>query len=127
MRSRACTVLGISTICGAVFALWFALSGTPRPPINEDSFRQIEPGMKEAEIEALVGVPAGWYAGLNRELFGSPLRVRRTFFSAEGDTDGEGRRIKGWAGDNAAVLVIFDNDGRVVTTIHSRVMEVIRR
>jgi hypothetical protein len=77
--------------------------------------------MTEAEVEAVIGMPSGWYAG-KRVIIGAPSFLLtaaeeppRTVFSPTG-WEVDGRLVKGWATSGGAIIVWFDRD-RLVTDL----------
>jgi hypothetical protein len=75
--------------------VWLTLPG---PRISQTSFEQIRPGMTRAEVEAVLGVSAGNYTG---------GRVKIVHGVPPDDGYAE------WVGEDVAVLVWLDDEGRV--------------
>ena len=78
--------------------------------IRPEFFQRIRPGMTEADVEQLLGVPAGNYDGYEPGKLFLAIRLARA----------EPSDNKFWASRHGAVCVGFDNHGRV--THHFRVM-----
>lgn len=99
--------------CGllAVVALWFGWSNSK---ISLSHFDAIEPGMTQAEVEAVLGGPA-------RAEFEGLLVVRRNGHKSNGPWRGLGEPVKEaefcqeWRGREAIIYVVFDKaSGRVL-------------
>lgn len=75
----------------------------PRLRIDDESLAKIRKGMTEADVERILGGPAGEYGYGDSELL-----------TWTGDSFGWwvlDKRV--WRGENLAILVSFDEDGRV--------------
>jgi hypothetical protein len=83
--------------------------------IRPESFERIRAGMTEAEVQELLGAPAGNYDGFKRSMI-DIYPVSGLVLPAEPGDD------KFWASRHGAVRVSFDNHGRVVD--HRRHMSV---
>jgi hypothetical protein len=94
-------LLGL-VLLGACFALW---PFSPRPQINHDDYLGVEMGMTEAQVETVLGGPAGDY------------RVGDVLYTVGGDDEiRQGRpivRSSDWRGNEGLVMVGYDADGQV--------------
>jgi hypothetical protein len=99
-------MLGLVGVAAGLIAFvgWRAFAPPP-PRINLDSFARIQPGMTQAEVEAILGVPPGDYAAAGS--------VRPTLGVNPNELPAGARREDWWA-EEAAVAVWFGQDGRVV-------------
>src|SRR5262249_22209631 len=72
----------------------------PHPRIDQASLNQIQMGMTEQEVWAVIGAPPGDYS-LHEvvDTFGTPV---------------EGKCCQEWIGNGVSIVVGFDADGRVV-------------
>jgi hypothetical protein len=90
-------------------------------PTNRTVFDRLKIEMTEAEVEVVIGIPPGWYAG-NRHVIDDPLRL---FVPGEGPigpspfsptgcgSERDGFVLKAWATPRGAFYVYFDKDGLV--------------
>jgi hypothetical protein len=90
-----------------VFTKWFFYN----KPINIETYRQIENGMSQAEAEALLGGPPGWYMSRDRDYVRGPLLPERAF-TPGGFVYPDGTIMKGWAGNDGLILLWFDREGK---------------
>ena len=106
MRGRRWLLaIGVLLVLIAVTLTAWRMSGGPR--INRASYDQIEPGMNQAEVEAIIGVPMGSYD--------SPGPYTVTEFQFEAGRRATTVFIPHWAGPTHMIRVYFDTtDNRVV-------------
>jgi hypothetical protein len=106
-RRRLLLALGLTACVGLAGLLVWLNSRTPH--INTQTFEQICPGMTVAEVEAILGVPPGDYTGGKVKIYHEEVRegVRR------GNVVGPGDHYTEWVGEEIAVLVWLDDDGKV--------------
>src|SRR5262249_32530748 len=101
---------GLLVILALSILLLISLA-TKRMRIDLETFEHIDVGLTEAEVERMLGAPAGWYASPRRRELGRLLR--REFFSAQGVRHDDGFVTRGWASDDGLILVTFDREGKV--------------
>jgi hypothetical protein len=83
--------------------------------ININNYSQIGEGMKEPEVEALLGAPPGWYTRPNLQPVSGPL-LAPDLFTSIGHPNYDGTTVmRGWADGDLAILVSFDAQGKVTT------------
>jgi hypothetical protein len=106
-RRRLLVSLGVAACVGLAGLLAWLNSRTPR--IDAQSFEQICPGMTLAEVEAVLCAPPGDYGGERVYIVHDEVRdgVRR------GGLIGSSDRYKEWLGEEIAVLVWLDDEGKV--------------
>jgi hypothetical protein len=85
--------------------------GMLHEPFNKANFEQIEIGMTEKEVEALLGIPPGDYSMFAVD--GRPRFVFWTLFCPERNCYAEG-----WIGDHGSIIVIFDEKEKRVADKH---------
>src|SRR5258708_5910741 len=87
-----------------VFALLAILLGMPlllqSHCIRPSSFRRIQIGMKEMQVEEILGAKAGCYGG-----YGNPVWFK--IWEVNGD------RVKAWSGRYGSYVVHFDEQNRM--------------
>jgi hypothetical protein len=104
MRKLWLALLGVALVlAGGTFPLLF-----PRPGrVTEAAFERIEPGMTQAEVEAILGDPPGDYEtgrrGLVLNLYGNGVLM-------------EGGRLEQWGGDEGFIQVGFGEEDTVLWT-----------
>jgi hypothetical protein len=101
MRKRLLLLLG----CG-VFVLLVVWLTFPRYRINRESFKQIEVGMTEREVESLLGGPAGNHSGY--------IIIHGGRHMALESLGKETAEIRTWVGDEAVIVLGFNKQGAVV-------------
>ncbi len=82
----------------------------PRHRIDREGVRELREGMSEAEVEQVLGVPAGDYSSRKRSYAGEDV----TFVALYTDLD-----QKEWVGDEVRVSVGFGPDGKAWTIYRS--------
>jgi hypothetical protein len=103
-------------LLGCVFAvlviahLLFRLTASSQR-INEESFDDIQSGMTEGEVEAVVGAPAGIYAPTPRK---DGAALVTDLYTNNCDTVWGPVVPKRWQGKRGILVVVFDPGGRVV-------------
>ncbi len=128
---KAHLLLGVAAVAGLGLAVGaFVWLTSPRHSINPDTMERIRAGMKEEEVEAVLGGPYGQYfRGSVQFRIPGVLRSRK-FQGARAGADAlcdqtrcyeEGKwcviaETKGWVGDEFAIWVTFDSEGRVLHT-----------
>jgi hypothetical protein len=93
------TVGTVLLVAGVIVAL---LLPRPESPVNEAAAARVQPGLTEAEVEAVLGGPAGDYR----------VGSRAVTFEV-GLAPPPGHVLKTWRGDDGLVLIQFGPDGRV--------------
>jgi hypothetical protein len=89
-----------------------ALPAPPPPCFTQQMAEEIQEGMTEAEVVAVLGKPPGWDASPDTGYIGSgPMGY---WLFPEGWQLPDGDIAKGWISDAGAVCVQFGKDGRVV-------------
>jgi len=106
--------------CSGMGLAWFFW---PQDPIGPASFRRIQLGMKQHEVEAIVGLPPGvFYTGprgiggvLSRGPFGSFREGKGVAWeNTMVDRISKRSTVATWWGNQFALQVAFDNDGDAV-------------
>jgi hypothetical protein len=92
-------LMGLSVLGLFCVAWWTA---PPKHNINPETIGRIQPGMTEADVEALMGVPAGG--------FSQDRAVQDSNFMM---LPPPGMTPKDWLGEKTGVTVCFGQDGRV--------------
>ena len=90
--------LGLLICLGTLGLL--ACLGLPGPRIDQGSFEKIQTGMTQQEVENLIGCSPGNYNG-------------RWRIFHDGGLEGSDDRYKEWVGQEMAILVWLDGDGKV--------------
>src|SRR4051794_41142319 len=109
MRRRVLLVLGSLVCLGLLGFVLSALLFRPPSSITHENCRRIEPGMRQPDVEAILGGPPGDY----RTTAGTPeSRSLRDFRTILQEQSPEGV-LRQWDGDELTVLVIFDKEGLV--------------
>lgn len=96
----------------ALFGFWFVQwLIAPRYSISQQAFDQIQIGMTEDEVRAIIGIAPGNYSGPAVDREGFLLRERMKgfpFFAS-----GIGCSCKEWFCDRGAIQIAFDKEGKV--------------
>jgi hypothetical protein len=98
-------LMGLGLLGLVCVARWTA---PPKDSIDPETIRQIQPGMTEAEVQALLGIAAGFHSR------GRAVPDTAHWILPPGAT------TKQWLGERAGVYVCFGPDGRVVFTVPVR-------
>lgn len=104
MRKRlikGIALVAVLAAAGIAAILYFG----PSPRIDDASLAQIRQGMTLAQVERLIGAPAGDYGFGNGEL------MNEVFWPVL-DRFQESATAKVWRGQDMAIVVEFDEDGR---------------
>jgi hypothetical protein len=109
MNKRRLLLPGLGVAVGlglAGFVWWFTL---PEPRINQQSFEQIQVGMTVGEVVALFRVPPGNYTDGRAKILHEEVRdgIR------QGGLEGSSDQYKEWVGQETAILVWLDDEGKV--------------
>jgi hypothetical protein len=96
-----------------------------RRPALRAAFDAIQKGMTRTEVEAILGRAPGWQSKkyAPSDFFVPHYRNRsETYpacdprcYSATGVKDDYGRLNYGWGGEKGAIVIVFDEDSRVLT------------
>jgi hypothetical protein len=112
--------------CGLLLALagagwWYWLEHRPGSGITAENAARIEPGMTAADVEAILGCPAGVYSTMQQR-----LRSRCSLKQLSLDPPGTPRVYwREWLGASGTVLVLFDSeDDSVVRHTYDEPIEV---
>lgn len=108
LRWLAGVCLILLTLLAWQFRVWAWALG---PNITPAAAHQIKPGMTEAEVEAIIGVPPGNYTGFP---FSFGKRQEYSTFATVAGT--KLRRV--WIGEKGKLIVGFDGDGRFVGVLY---------
>jgi hypothetical protein len=99
--------------CGLVLALaaagWYWLEHRPGSGITAENADRIEPGMTAAEVETILGCPAGVYSDRERS-FLSRRSLKIIALSLEGPPP----VTRWWVGAAGTVEVVFDGEDDTV-------------
>src|SRR5262249_15470800 len=96
-RKKKLVCLGI--VAALIAAVYFLIRpGVPSHNINLATVERIQKGMTLAEVEAILGVPAGDYTT-------GPTTSHCNGWMGPGD--------KEWAGDEGVIAVWFDREGKI--------------
>jgi hypothetical protein len=108
--SRRRILLGVGALMAlvAVGLVVFVLI-RPRPTIDEATKNRIQPGMTEAEVDAIIGAPEGVYTPGN-------FITGQKAFEIGIAMQGAAKRKK-WVGEHGMIQVFFDNQGKVITAM----------
>ena len=103
MRRRKLAWIGglLCLIAAGLLFAWLQMGGR----LNVDGFSQIEPGMTQAEVEALLGGPPGNYGRYSGK-FGE--MTQEAYLAPPGSVE------KIWCNDERRFEIYFDQEGRVV-------------
>jgi hypothetical protein len=109
-----------------IAALLVWLFRHPQPHITDENYRKIQPGMAQAEVEAILGGPPGDYANGRRQYYvqscrGSTCDLFDNFKHGTRAVPPEkiecvspGGKIAVWWGKEYAIGVEFGADGKVI-------------
>jgi hypothetical protein len=113
-KSRRRILIGIGAVTTLVLVtLVIVVLTRPQPVINQATADQIQQGMTEAEVDAIIGAPQGNYNPGN-------------YFTGREDVEfplwaADAVKRKKWTGGQGVILVFFDNQGKVVGRFFFRV------
>jgi hypothetical protein len=106
VKRSLCWFFTISAICAAVLVVLYVHHRSSLP-IDKDTCARVERGMTRAEVEAILGGPAGSYTGgFSQMEISVPLTVV-----------GSASRQQ-WTGTRGVLIVFFDEHGKVMTSLH---------
>ncbi len=110
-RSTAIIVALTVIVCATPVLIFLSLPSTPRQLPRPQAFSKIEEGMTQAEVEALVGCPPGYYGRYELGL----SKMSCVFHVAP-----PGSVQKNWDDDAHLFMIWFDQDNRVVRIVEER-------
>jgi hypothetical protein len=88
--------------------------------INRQNFERLQAGMTEKQVEAVFGVPAGYYGGFVTHPFGpDDPRFKDDCLSDRLAREGvilPAARARMWVGQHGWAVVAFDRSGNVIPT-----------
>src|SRR5438876_12330427 len=96
-RTKVALAAGLVIVVGILI-----LRHRPGPQINRASYEQIQVGMTQAQVEAILGGPPGDYGARELEAY--------THIGSEGQLPEVGR-VERWLGTSAFIAVEFDGLG----------------
>jgi hypothetical protein len=111
---RIIVVISVATLGLGWIAVsdWFLVRSRDDCPVNRIAYEQVEEGMTLAEVEGILGGPAGWYATEDVTCGGG--------CGNWSGVDGKEFVRKLWVGNRVSVDVAINQEGRVE---HKRVKE----
>jgi hypothetical protein len=124
-RRRLLLILSLLALAAVGISVVLCLT-QPKHRINRDTLARIQPGMTVQEVEDLLGVPPGNNSGgKNEVLFGivstytaveqlPALNQEQQVLTFE---DLANLEQKKWIGEEYAILVLFDKQGRVLVAM----------
>src|SRR5262249_53412649 len=111
MKRRLRRGMLAALIAGVTF--FYPLLAPTRHRIDEAHFRQIQPGMTRAQVEAIFGAPPGVYDCAEVEPY-----ARWHFFSLSWSSITSIGDSRNWTSRNGCFYVHFDQDDLVASTNH---------
>jgi len=100
-------LLGGSAICVVIVLVLLYVHARSLLSIDQETCDRVRPGMSLAEVEGILGGPPGNYTGLfSKKDVSVPLTVA-------GSTSRQQ-----WTGRRGVVIVFFDEEGRVMTSMY---------
>ncbi len=109
-RTRRLLLAGFILVLMAWVGVLALRPWVPRHRITAEGVGELREGMTAAEVEQVLGVPAGDYSSRKRSYAGEPV----TFIALYTDLD-----QKEWVGDEVRVNVGFGPDGKAWTIYRS--------
>jgi hypothetical protein len=112
MRRRLTLGFGLLCCLGLV-GVWLLRPAAPVHRINRASFEQIQGGMREAEVEALFGTPAGDYTGGAFAPADCGVGLTTIWHGPKDQV----AAWEVWSADEGEILVGFDQERRVAAKL----------